>query len=447
MRAARWSLALTALATVGVSTAVFGLPGSAAADDTRYNLEARGDAFYFEVNGDEIPVSPNNDAGSPTASARTTNSGGSQGFAGMPYFGNTTQYAPGTVNGVPNQFGAGQVQLPFAELPGFVSTSSKGTPEAEEDFGYSRVKSSSTDTSDTGSASYGAPDKIPAPNQQQTANASTESKGNLVSAVASGSSSGFVSGPLEVGNSTAVASISQIVGQAAKIESKTFGRFSVSGQEFGFDQNGFRYLGQDTSSKDALDQANTTLKNAGIAIGLAPVTTTKDESGKTTYTIGGLMVTTTQASPSGAGKYTLTYILGRAKVGAAVATLGYGSSNSSTSAKLDSNTHASTVDPVATQSASRLDSSALPRELASAAASVPTSVSTITDSGTATPVTVGITETAASRQLPRRLGFVPVAGQSGNHSEWLYSTLILTGAAILGGHILFGRFTVAARGA
>src|SRR5690349_1708459 len=139
MRAPRWALALTALGTVGASAMVVGLPGSASADDTRYNLEARGDAFYFEVNGDEIPASPKNDAGSLTATAETTNSGGSKGFAGSPYFGNTVQTLPGTINGVPNQFGAGQLQIPFAVLPGFVQTASSGTPEAESDFGYGRV--------------------------------------------------------------------------------------------------------------------------------------------------------------------------------------------------------------------------------------------------------------------------------------------------------------------
>jgi hypothetical protein len=89
----------------------------------------------------------------------------------------------------------------------------------------------------------------------------------------------------------------------------------------------------------------------------------------------------------------------------------------------------------------------LPPDLASAAASVPTAVSTVTDNGAVAPVTDGIIDTAASQQLPRTLGFVPVAGQSGNNSGWLYAMLILTGAAVLGGHFLFGRFAVAARGA
>ena len=108
----------------------------------------------------------------------------------------------------------------------------------------------------------------------------------------------LVSGPLEVGNSTAIASITQSVGKAPKIDAKTFGRFSVNGQEFGFDQNGFRYAGQGQDSKAAIKQANDALKNAGIQIDLAPVLTNKDETGKTTYTIGGLLITTTQTSPS-----------------------------------------------------------------------------------------------------------------------------------------------------
>jgi hypothetical protein len=447
MKAPRWAASFTALAAVGTAAAVFGLPGSAAADDTRYSLEARGDAWYFEVDGDEIPVSPNNDAGSLTASAKTSNAGGSEGFAGMPYYGSTTQNAPGTVNGVPNQFGLGQVQLPISQLPGYVSSSSKGTPQAEQDFGYGRVKSTSADTGAISSASYGAPGSIPAPNQQQTADATTESKGDSVSAVASGSSAGFVQGPLEVANSTAVASITQAVGQPATINSKTFGRFAVNGQQFGFDQSGFHYLGQDVSGQDALSQANTALQNAHIQIGLAPVTTAKDPSGRTTYSIGGLEVTTTQASPSGAGNYTYKYILGRAQVGAVVAALGYGSSGGTTSAGVDHSARASTTHTGADAIPTGLDAAALPPSLASQAANVPTTVSAITESGTVAPATDGIVNTTAEQALPRTLGFVSAAAQRGNNSGWLYAMLLLAGAGVLGGHLLFGRFAVARRGA
>lgn len=463
MRTPRWALpvraltALTAVGTVGASALVVGLPGSASADDTRYNLEARGDAWYFEANGDEIPLSPKNDAGSLTATAETTNSGGSKGFAGSPFFGNTVQTVPGTVNGVPNQFGAGQLQIPFAVLPGYVQTASNGTPNAEQDFGFARVKSSSTETAATSSASYGAPATIPAPNQQQTANASTESKGNAVSAVASGSSSGFVSGPLEVGNSTAIAAITQSVKGAPKIEAKTFGRFSVNGQEFGFDQNGFRYAGQGQDSKEAIAQANDALKNAGIQIDLAPVITGKDATGKTTYTIGGLMVTTTQTSPSGSGgTFTVTYILGRAKVGAALAKLGFASSGDTTSAGVANSTNAgtdastnagtdATTGAAMDSAVSGLDAAALPSDIASQAATVPTSVSTITDSGAIAPVTDGVV--APSTDVVKSLGFAARPGQSGDGSEWLYAMLILAGVGVLGGHFLFSRFAVAAKGA
>ena len=460
MRAPRWALALTAVGTLGTSALVVGFPGSAQAGDTRYNLEARGDAWYFEVSGDEIPLSPKNDAGSLSASAETTNSGGSKGFAGMPYFGNSAQTAPGTANGVPNQFGLGAVQLPFSTIPGYVSTASNGTGEAEQDFGYGRIKSTSTPDASTAAASYGAPASVPAPNQQQTANASTESKGNSVSAVASGSSSGFVSGPLEVGNSTAVAAITQALGKAPKIESKTFGRFSVNGQEFGFDQNGFRYAGQGQDSKAAIKQANDALKNAGIQIDLAPVQTAKDDSGKTTYTIGGLLITTTQQSPTGSGStYTVTYILGRASVGAGLESLGFASSDGGTSAGVGgSSTQTSSTDtstaPGDTSGASTsdvtssgLDAAGLPADVAAAGATVPTTVSTITDSGAVAPVTDGTTEAGSSDNLPKTLGFVPVAGQTGDGSEWLYAMLVVAGLGVVAGHFLFTRFAVANKGA
>lgn len=426
MRTPRWALSLTALTavgTVGAAAMIVGLPGSASAEETRYNLEARGDAFYFEVNGDEIPASPKNDAGSLTASAETTNSGGSKGFAGSPFFGNSAQTAPGTVNGVPNQFGAGQVQLPFSQLPGYVSTASNGTQNAEQDFGFARVKSSSTETKATSSAFYGAPSTVPAPNQQQRADASTEAKGNTVTAVASGSSSGFISGPLEVGNSTAIAAITQTLGQAPKIEAKTFGRFSVNGQEFGFDQNGFRYAGQGQDSKEAIAQANSALKNAGIQIDLAPVITGKDASGKTTYTIGGLMITTTQTSPSGSGgQFQVTYILGRAKVGAALATLGFSSSPGNTSAGVANSTTdrtsassdasaGSSTGAATTDAVSGLDAAALPSDLAAAAAAVPTTVSTITDTGVVAPVTDG-TAVAPAGDVVRSLGFAALTSNA-----------------------------------
>lgn len=448
MRAPRWALALTTIGTVGTSAMVLGLPGSASAGDTRYNLEARGDAFYFEVNGEEIPASPKNDAGSLTAFASTNSTGGSRGYAGSPFFGNTVQTLPGTVNGVPNQFGAGALQIPFAVIPTYVETSSSSNPNAEMELGFGRVKSASTENSATSSASYGAPAAFPAPNQQQSANATTESTASGVKASAFGSSAGIVTGPLEIANSTAIASITQKLKGAPVIESKTFGRFSVSGQEFGFDQNGFRYLGQGMSSKDALSQANSALKAANTQIDLAPTTTTKDDSGKTVYNIGGLEVTTTQTSPSGSGAtYQIKYIIGRAQVGASFADLGFGASDGSTGAAVDSSsTGSSTTDATATDAGvSGIDSVVTP-DLAGAAAAVPTTTSTLNPDGQVTPVTDG-TVAAPAQELPKTLGFSPVAGQSGDNSEWLYAVLILAGVGVLGGHFLFSRFAVAAKGA
>lgn len=448
MKTPRWALALTAIGTIGTSAMVVGLPGSASAGDTRYNLEARGDAFYFEVNGDEIPASPKNDAGSLTAFASTTNSGGSRGYAGSPFFGNTVQTLPGTANGIPNQFGAGALQIPFAVIPTYVETSSSSTPNAEMELGFGRVKSASTETGATSSASYGAPAALPAPNQQQQANAKTQSTASGVTASAFGSSSGIVSGPLEIANSTAIASITQKLNKAPKIESKTFGRFSVSGQEFGFDQNGFRYLGQGMSSKDALSQANSALKAANTQIDLAPSTTSKDETGKTVYNIGGLRITTVQTSPSGSGAtYEIVYVIGRAQVGAALADLGFDASDGSTGAAVDSSsTDSSTTDSTVDDASDASIDSLVTPDLADAAAAVPTTTATVNPDGQVTPVTDGAVAAPAA-ELPKTLGFSPVAGQSGDNSEWLYAMLILAGVGVLGGHFLFSRFAVAAKGA
>ncbi|MGQ0625096.1 MAG: hypothetical protein ACT4PP_10680 [Sporichthyaceae bacterium] len=474
MRAPRWALALTAAGTAGVTAAVVSLPGLALADstapaiDTRFNLAAIGDAFFFQVDGDEIPASPKNEAGSLTAATESTNSGGSTAFAGAPYYGNTAQTLPGTINGVPNQFGAAELQLPFSELPGYVASGSGSTPTKEEFEGqYYRVKVNSEDpNAATASAFYGAPAALPAPNQQQSANSNVSSTGSKVVAAASGSSSGLVSGPLEIGNSTAIASITQTVGKTAKITSKVFGQFSVAGMAFGFDQNGFKYAGQGMSSKDAIAQANNVLKNANMQIDLAPVEKVT-EGDQVTYTIGGLKVTTTQASPSGAGKFTFTYIIGRAKVSAGVADLSFGASdgNTNTSESASTGTSDGTSDGAGSDvsgvaeeqstesTTSDLDSVISP-DLADEAAAVPAVVSEVAEDGAITEVAPEASgevspfgdDAATDEALPKTLGFVPAAGETGDGTEWLYAMLLLAGVGVLGGHFLFGRFA-AARGA
>jgi len=290
--------------------------GTARADvPSRFAVTAQGDAMYYEVDSPNIPASPNNTASSLIASATLSNTDQTS-FASTPYYGSTVQNLPGTANGVPPGFGLPpSVSFPFTRLPGYVQSRCPTTPDVADDQGYGRVAAKCSDKTAEAHGTQGAPSTIPAPNQQETADAVTRIADNGTAiAEASGSASGFVSGPLEVGNSFAKAIISAPANGAPKIDSSTFGRFSISGQQFGFDKNGFTYLGQETSQKDALASANTALAAAGIQLDIAPVETTKDPAtGQTRYTIGGLRVTQAQ---KGAGESPLTavFILGRATV-------------------------------------------------------------------------------------------------------------------------------------
>jgi hypothetical protein len=287
------------------------LPHVARADDGRFALSAQGDAQYYEVNSDSIPASPNNSASSLVAHADLTNSAGTA-FASDPYYGSTVQNLPGTANGVPGGFGFPGVGFPFTRLPGYVQARCPTEPSAQDNQGYGQVNAKCSDSSAEAHGTQGAPGSIPAPNQQETADAITKVANGVATADASGTASGFVSGPLEVGNSTAHAVITEALGAAPKIESTTFGRFSVGGQQFGFDKNGFTYLGQSMSQQEALDNANKALTAAGLQIEVAPVQTGTDAAtGQTTYTIGGLKVT--QVVPA-ASPLTVRFILGRASV-------------------------------------------------------------------------------------------------------------------------------------
>ncbi|MGQ0843754.1 MAG: hypothetical protein ACT4QF_06430 [Sporichthyaceae bacterium] len=464
MRAPRWAVALTATGIVGAGSLALALPGSAlagtgvpAAETTRFTLTARADALHFQINGDEVPAAQKNDAGSATASVQTNNSGGSKSFAGAPYYGNTVQTAPGLVNGIPNQFGAGQVQLPFGQLPGYVQVNSTNEKTSLTEEGqYYRVAAEALPSSGKASSFFGAPATLPAPNQQQSATAETKSEGSKVVASAFGSSQGIVTGPLEIANSTAIASINQAAGAAPKIESKTFGRFSVSGQEFGFDQNGFKYLGQDMSSKDAVDQANGVLTAANIKIALAPAVQEKSPSGGTQFTIGGLTVTTTQDSPTGAGKFEFTYTLGRVVISADVAKLGLSASNSAERAATENTvvpatkTSTGSTKAKASQiasdgvSASSLDSFA-PEALQDEAAAVPTTVATVAEDGSisesvATEAEI-VQPSTVSTDTIRTLGFAPAGtGNVGDSSMLLYIILVAAGAGLVGGPFLFTKF-------
>jgi len=309
----RWAAGITIAGMAGTSV-LLGTTGTAAAADNRYALTAQGDSMFFQLDGEDIPASPTNEAGSLTAEAENNSTGNSTAFAGAPYWGKTAQTLPGTINGVPNQFGAPQLQLPMSQFPGYVTSSYPSVPKAEDARGHWRVQAESDETHSTAAGSNGAPEAVPAPNQQQFAKAEARklADGSTLTA-AEGSAAGFVQGPLELGNSVAKAQITDH-GGAPKLESSVFGRFSIAGQDFGFDKSGFTYLGQSTDKKAALDAANAALKAANIRIDLAPETTQTDAvSGALTYILGGLKVTTTQTSPSGA-VYTIGYILGRVKV-------------------------------------------------------------------------------------------------------------------------------------
>jgi hypothetical protein len=434
------------------------LPGSAladsapppAADDTRFNLSARADAFYFQVDGDEIPTSPKNDSGSATAAVSTNNSGGSKAFAGAPFYGNTVQTLPGTINGVSGS----AVQIPFSRFPGYVEANSAASQnKVAEEGNYYRVSAEALPTTGDSSAYYGAPSTFPAPNQQQTAIAHTKTEGANVLASAFGSSEGVVTGPLEIADSAALATISQTAGQEPKIESKTFGRFSVSGQEFGFDQSGFKYLGQGMSSKDAIDQANAVLKASNIQLALAPAVQEKIPSGGTRYTIGGLMVTTTQASPSGGGNFTFTYVVGRASISADVAELGLSASSGTERAGTDAGivsgfkTDSSRSSPASgTATADPRIDPIVPTRLAHEAAVTPTAVSTTNPAGQIESTRTQPAARASTRAVQptsdeevRTLGYVLVARTQSDTSD-LYYVLALAGLGLVALPFLFSRF-------
>jgi hypothetical protein len=316
MRAPRRRIAgLTAASLAGTSALVLGLSaGSASAADTRYSLFAQGDSQYYQLDGEDIPASPKNSAGSLTAQAQTDSTGQTTSFAGAPYYGKTAQTAPGTVNGVPNQFGYGQLQLPISQFPGYVTASYPSSPKADDSNYYYKVHAEADENGAKASGSNGAPDSVPAPNQQQVAGAVVQKLADGTTVTdAEGAASGFVQGPLEVGYSDAKAIIKD-AGAAPKIESSVFGKFSIGGQAFGYNKSGFEYLGQSADKKSALDSANAALKAAGIELEVAPETTATDPtSGITNYILGGLQVTSTFTSPTGA-KYTVGYILGRVQV-------------------------------------------------------------------------------------------------------------------------------------
>jgi hypothetical protein len=467
MRPRRWALTLTSLATAGSVAFLVGVPaGSAAAAPGRIEVSARGDAMYFEVNSGSIPASPTNNASSLYMETQLSSTGGGTATASTPLFGSTVQNLPGTANGVPPQFGLKDVAFPFTRLPGFITC--RDTGEENGAFAYGRVNAKCGQGSSEAHGSQGAPPEIPAPNQQETADAVTKIiEGGTSVAEASGTVQGFVTGPLEVGNAIAKAAIRHSGAGQPEITSSTSGTFSVSGQKFGFTENGIVFAGQGMSQADALKQADEALKAAGLRIEVAPVTKSFDEvSGRTSYTIGGLKITSAQKDSQ------LVYIICRASItsvneasdaspaldtiigaqpsegtGAAGGTMGSGPSAGG-AASPGTDVGAGSVDSGSASPTLRSRSALSSSPLSTSSFSSP-STGDSTGGSTATtpepaPASAPQLALASPAVAPRTLGgFRPTSGTgSGNGAGWLYLMIIIGGVAVFGGQAALSRFAV-----
>ncbi|MDQ1488281.1 MAG: hypothetical protein QOJ23_795 [Actinomycetota bacterium] len=468
MRPRRWAVALTSLATAGTGAFVLGLPtGSAAVALGRIEVSARGDAMYFEVNSASIPASPTNNASSLYMETQLSSTGGSTATASTPFFGSTVQNLPGTANGVPPQFGFKDLQFPFTRLPGFITC--RDTGEENGQFGFGRVNAKCGQGSSEAHGSQGAPPEIPAPNQQETADAITHITGDGTSvAEATGTVKGFVMGPLEIGNAIATATVRSGPGRQPEITGSTSGTFSVNGQKFGFTEKGMTFAGQG-NGPDALKQADDALKAAGLQIEVAPVTKSFDEvSGRTSYTIGGMKITSKQKDSE------LVYILCRASItsvneasadslpaldpildaqpGETTGGSG-GNASSAPAAGAGAGTGAdagvtpdgggSTGPSLSSRSALSRSSLASPSSGTSSLSSPSTSDST--SGSTATEPVPAPAPARASQALgPRTLGgFRPAARtRSGTGTGWLYLLIALGGIAVFGGQAALSRFAV-----
>ena len=466
MRAPRWALILTALATGGGVAFVAGMPAGSAAAPGRIEVSARGDAMYFEVNSPNIPASPSNNASSLYMEAQLSSTGGGTATASTPFFGSTVQNLPGTANGVPPQFGS-DLAFPFTRLPGYITCRDNG--EENTTFAFGRVNAKCGPDSMEAHGSQGAPPEIPAPNQQETADAVTRiAEDGSAIAEASGTVKGLVVGPLEIGNAIATAAIKSGAGKEPEITGSTSGTFSVNGQKFGFTENGITYAGQETSAEDGLKQADAALKAAGIGIEVAPVTKSIDEaSGKTSYTIGGLKITwaqqdsqlvyilcrasLTSVNEASGGLPDLGDIIGAEPSDTAGATEGSADSQPDVGVTTDTGAaiSAGSIDSGPTSpspsSRSALSSSSFSSSLRSPSASSSADESTATepvpDPAASSEAALGAPEAVG----PKTLGGIRASARplSGNGTSWLYLLIVLGGVAVFGGQAALSRFAVA----
>jgi hypothetical protein len=457
MRAPRWAVILTSLATGGGVTFVAGMPAGSAAGSGRIEVSARGDAMYFEVNSPNIPASPSNNASSLFMEAQLSSTGGGTATASTPFFGSTVQNLPGTANGVPPQFGS-DLAFPFTRLPGYITCRDNG--EENEQFGFGRVNAKCGPDSMEAHGSQGAPPEVPAPNQQETADAVTRiAEDGSAIAEASGTVKGLVVGPLEIGNAIATAAMRSGAGKQPEITSSTSGTFSVNGQKFGFTENGITFAGQETSEEDALKQADAALKAAGIAIEVAPVTKSVDEgSGRTSYTIGGLKITWAQQDSQ------LVYILCRASITSVNESSGglpdlgtiIGEEPSDTAGATEGSVDSGLDAGVATgtgtdagaglvDSGSTSPSVSSPSAFSSSGFSSPSTSGSTSDSSATAPVTDPAPASEETLAVgPTTLGgFRPTARPlAGNGTGWLYLLIVIGGVVVFGGQAALSRFAV-----
>jgi len=273
---------------------------------------------------------------------------------------------------------------------------------------------------------------------------------------------------LEIGNAIAKATIRHSsASHQPEITSSTSGTFSVNGQKFGFTENGIVFAGQGMSQQDALKQADDALKAAGLRIEVAPVTKSFDEvSGKTSYTIGGLRITSAQkdsqlvytlcrasitsVNESSGASPGLDTIIGAQPSGTTGATGGTMDSGPSAGVAASPGTDVGAGSVESGSASPSLDSrSALSSPPLSTSSFSSPSTGDSTSGSTATapapaPASAPQAALASPAVAPKALGgFRRTAGtRSGNDAGWLYLMLIIGGIAVFGGQAALSRFAV-----
>ncbi|HLI55503.1 MAG TPA: hypothetical protein VKY26_00595, partial [Actinomycetota bacterium] len=254
-------------------------------------------------------------------------------------------------------------------------------------------------------------------------------------------------------------------GHEPEITSSTSGTFSVNGQQFGFTEKGITFAGQG-NPEDALKQADEALKAAGLQIEVAPVSKSFDEvSGRTSYTIGGLKISSIQKDAQ------VVYILCRASITSVNESSGavpeldtvIGEQPTATSGPtggaVDSSSRAGVAPSAGTDvgavpvgSGSNSASFSSPSLSNSSLGSTSSSSPFTSDSTSGSAATGSVPEPAPAPQQavplqaagPKTLGgFRPAAGHgTGGGTSWLYLLIALGGVVVFGGQTVLSRFAV-----